>query len=88
MDYYETIAKIDQDIKDREELDNYIENVLDGTFHTMESGDYPYPYLKVKTEDFSKTFNLKGKTIESLKKEIREALNTKIKFYQNILDEI
>ncbi len=39
MDYYETIAKIDQDIKDRTELDNYIENVLDGTFHWMESGD-------------------------------------------------
>ncbi len=38
--------------------------------------------------EIKKEFNLKGKTVESLKKEIRDALNSKIKFYQNILDKI
>jgi hypothetical protein len=85
MDYYETIAKIDQDIKDQEELDNYLENQLEG-FEWVDIGS---TYLHVKAGSFDHTFKLNDNTtVESLKKDIKKALKTKIDFYQNILDRI
>lgn len=82
MDYYETIAKIDQDIKDQEELDNYLDDIPG--FEDVEVG---VTYLHVKAGGFEHTFKLDDNTtVNSLKKDIRKALETRINFYQDILD--
>jgi len=81
LDYYETIAKIDKDIADQKDLDIYLDGLQ--VFDHMEIDS---PYLHVKDGEFEHTFKLTN--VKSLKMDIRKVIETKINFYQNILDKI
>jgi len=89
-DYYQVVDKINKGITNRKEVDNYIENVLDGTFDYMESS---YFYLKVEkffaNGNFKASFRLnEDTTVESLKADIKRKINDKMKFYQKLLEKI
>jgi phosphopantetheine adenylyltransferase len=86
MDYYQKVDQINQRLANEKELDNYIENVLEGTFDSMDSG---HSYLKVGKGEIKMEFRLtEDSTVKSLKEDIKNRLNEKIKFLQKILCQI
>ena len=81
---YDFQQRVDQSIIRKEELHNYITNILN--VESLECGN---TYLKIKSGDFEMSFRLNEyTTVNSLKDEIRNSIKSKIKFFQDMLDKI